>query len=73
MASASPFLAPAKAFRFKAHMAPNNIVVLQWIAAPKYHLYRNRITVHLTPSSAQLGPYTLPPGKPMHIPGVGTL
>ncbi|WP_241781461.1 protein-disulfide reductase DsbD [Acidithiobacillus thiooxidans] len=73
MASASPFLAPAKAFRFKAHMAPNNIVVLQWIAAPKYHLYRNRITVHLTPSSAQLGPYTLPPGKPMRIPGVGTL
>lgn len=73
MANASPFLAPAKAFRFKAHMAPNNIVVLQWIAAPKYHLYRNRITVHLTPSSAQLGPYTLPPGKPMRIPGVGTL
>lgn len=73
MANASPFLAPAKAFRFKARMAPNDVVVLQWIAAPKYHLYRNRITVHLTPSSAQLGPYALPPGKPMHIPGVGTL
>ncbi|WP_418910557.1 protein-disulfide reductase DsbD [Acidithiobacillus ferriphilus] len=73
MANASPFLAPAKAFRFKARMAPNDVAVLQWIAAPKYHLYRNRITVHLTPSSAQLGPYTLPPGKPMHIPGVGTL
>lgn len=67
------FLASAKAFRFKARMAPNDIVILQWIAAPKYHLYRNRITVHLTPSSAQLGPYTLPPGRPMYIPGVGTL
>ena len=73
MGSPSPFLAPANAFRFKAQMAPNNILVLQWIAAPKYHLYRNRIKVRVTPSSAHLGPYTLPPGKPMHIPGVGTL
>ena len=73
MGSSSPFLAPAKAFRFRAHMAPNDTLVLQWIAAPGYHLYRNRITLHLAPKSAHLGSYTLPPGRPMHIPGVGTL
>ncbi len=71
--SPSPFLAPTKAFRFKARMAPNDTLILQWIAAPNYHLYRNRITLQITPSSAHLAPYTLPPGKPMHIPGVGTL
>lgn len=27
----------------------------------------------MTPSSAHLAPYILPPDKPMHIPGVGTL
>ncbi len=69
----SPFLAPTKAFRFKARMAPNDTLVLQWIAAPHYHLYRNRITLQVSPSSAHLAPYTLPPGKPMNIPGVGTL
>ncbi|WP_241791377.1 protein-disulfide reductase DsbD N-terminal domain-containing protein, partial [Acidithiobacillus thiooxidans] len=69
----SPFLAPAKAFRFKARMAPNDTLVLQWIAAPHYHLYRNRITLQVSPRSAHLAPYTLPPGKPMDIPGVGTL
>ncbi|WP_226827275.1 MULTISPECIES: protein-disulfide reductase DsbD [Acidithiobacillaceae] len=73
MGNSSPFLAPSSAFRFKAQMAPNNVLILQWIAAPKYHLYRNRIKVHVAPSSARLGHYTLPPGKPMHIPGVGTL
>ncbi|MBE7567758.1 MULTISPECIES: protein-disulfide reductase DsbD [Acidithiobacillus] len=71
--SSSPFLAPAKAFRFKARMAPNDTLVLQWIAAPHYHLYRNRITLQVSPRSAHLAPYTLPPGKPMDIPGVGTL
>ncbi|WP_081577667.1 protein-disulfide reductase DsbD [Acidithiobacillus thiooxidans] len=69
----SPFLAPAKAFRFKARMAPNDTLVLQWVAAPHYHLYRNRITLQVSPRSAHLAPYTLPPGKPMNIPGVGTL
>ncbi|MBU2837856.1 thiol:disulfide interchange protein, partial [Acidithiobacillus thiooxidans] len=48
-------------------------LVLQWIAAPHYHLYRNRITLQVSPRSAHLAPYTLPPGKPMDIPGVGTL
>lgn len=71
--SASPFLAPAQAFRFKARMAANDILVLQWIAAPHYHLYRNRITLRIAPNTAHLAAYTLPPGKPMHIPGVGTL
>ncbi|MEY2343341.1 protein-disulfide reductase DsbD N-terminal domain-containing protein [Acidithiobacillus sp. IBUN Pt1247-S3] len=69
----SPFLAPAKAFRFTAHMAPDNQIVLQWTAAPHYHLYRNRITLQVSPTSVRLGPYHLPPGKPLHIPGVGTL
>ncbi|WP_241791367.1 protein-disulfide reductase DsbD [Acidithiobacillus thiooxidans] len=69
----SPFLAPAKAFRFKARIAPIDTLVLQWIAAPHYHLYRNRITLQVSPRSAHLAPYTLPPGKPMNIPGVGTL
>ena len=73
MGSSSSFLAPAKAFQFRAHMAPQNELVLQWVAAKHYHLYRNRIQVHVTPGTVRLGPYTLPPGKPMHIPGVGTL
>ncbi|MBU2743542.1 hypothetical protein HAP67_18290, partial [Acidithiobacillus albertensis] len=63
----SPFLAPTKAFRFKARMAPDDTLVLQWIAAPHYHLYRNRITLQVSPRSAHLAPYTLPPGKPMDI------
>ncbi|MBU2844179.1 protein-disulfide reductase DsbD domain-containing protein [Acidithiobacillus thiooxidans] len=58
----SPFLVLAKAFRFKARMAPNDTLVLQWIAAPHYHLYRNRITLQVSPRSAHLAPYTLPPG-----------
>ncbi len=69
----SPFLAPTQAFHFKARIAANYTLVLQWVTAPKYHLYRNRITVQVTPKSVHLMPYTLPPGKPMHIPGVGTL
>ncbi|MBU2837294.1 hypothetical protein HF673_16420, partial [Acidithiobacillus thiooxidans] len=56
----SPFLAPTKAFRFKARMAPDDTLVLQWIAAPHYHLYRNRITLQVSPRSAHLAPYTLP-------------
>ncbi len=69
----SPFLAPAKAFRFRAKIGTGDTLILQWITAPHYHLYRNRITVQLAPKSVHLTPYTLPPGKLMHIPGVGTL
>ncbi len=68
----SQLLAPSNAFRFKAQMAPNNVLILRWIAAPRYHLYRNRIKIHVAPTSVRLGHYTLPPGKPMHIPGLGT-
>lgn len=71
--SADPFLAPAQAFRFVAAMAPHNVVVLRWIAAPGYHLYRNHIRLRVTPTSVHLAPYTLPPGKWMTIPAVGRL
>ncbi|MBU2764403.1 protein-disulfide reductase DsbD [Acidithiobacillus caldus] len=72
-AQSSSFLAPAKAFQFTARMAPHHEMVLQWIAAPHYHLYRNRITLQVAPKTVRLGHYQLPPGKPLHIPGVGTL
>ncbi|MHB8249636.1 MAG: protein-disulfide reductase DsbD [Acidithiobacillus sp.] len=69
----SAFLAPAQAFRFVATMAPQNVVVLRWTAAPGYHLYRDRIRLRVTPTSAHFAPYTLPPGKWMTIPAVGRL
>lgn len=67
------FLPPAKAFSFHARIALHHILVVQWMAAPGYHLYRDRIHLEVSPNMARLAPYTLPPGKWMTIPAVGRL
>ena len=67
------FLPAAKAFSFHARMAPHHTLVVQWITAPGYHLYRDHIHLEVSPNTAHLTPYTLPPGKWMTVPAVGRL
>ncbi|MBU2764433.1 protein-disulfide reductase DsbD [Acidithiobacillus caldus] len=67
------FLPPAKAFSFHAQIEQKHILVVRWVAAPGYHLYRDRIHLEVTPDTVHLASYTLPPGKWMNIPGVGRL
>ena len=67
------FLSPGKAFGFTAKVTPSHTLVAQWTAAPGYHLYRSRIRLRVAPHNVQMGPFTLPQGKWMNIPGIGRM
>ncbi|MBU2853115.1 protein-disulfide reductase DsbD [Acidithiobacillus ferriphilus] len=67
------FLSPGKAFGFTAKVTSSHTLVAQWTAAPGYHIYRSRIRLRVAPHNVQMGPYTLPPGKWMNIPGIGRM
>ena len=53
-----------KAFAFSAQLGANNIILLHWDIAKKYHLYRDRFHFKLiAPNTAKLIPVTMPPGE----------
>jgi len=59
-AFAADFLAPEQAFQLTARVRDAKTVVLTWIIAPQYHLYRDRLSAKAdTPG---LGTPILPPG-----------
>ena len=57
------FLPPDKAFRFDALAEGTDRVRLNWEIADGYYLYRARIKISTTSTSAQLGAPQLPPGQ----------
>ena len=65
------FLQPDKAFRFDARLGQGDTLILRWIVAPGYHLYRDRIKLAVAPSSVQLAPYRLPAGTWLDDPAFG--
>jgi thiol:disulfide interchange protein DsbD len=60
-AFAADFLAPEQAFQLTARVRDAKTVVLTWIIAPQYHLYRDRLSVNADGAST-LGTPVLPPG-----------
>jgi thiol:disulfide interchange protein DsbD len=61
--NADDFLPPDQAFRFDALADGTDRVRLNWEIADGYYLYRARIKVKTTSTSAQLGAPQLPPGQ----------
>ena len=57
------FLPPDQAFRFDALVEGTDRVRLNWEIADGYYLYRARIKVKTTSTSAQLGAPQFPPGQ----------
>src|SRR5215472_2160840 len=57
------FLPPDQAFRFDALADGSDRVRLNWEIADGYYLYRARIKVKTTSTSAQLGATQFPPGQ----------
>jgi thiol:disulfide interchange protein DsbD len=60
-ASADDFLPPEKAFRLSASAEASDRVRLDWIIAPGYYLYRDRIKI--TDDGAQIGAPQFPTGQ----------
>ena len=67
-ASATDTLLPAEAaFQLASARREGDRVRLEWVIAPGYYLYRERLGFEvLPPSSATLGPARLPVGTPKH-------
>src|SRR5215471_14265292 len=61
--NADDFLPPDQAFRFDALAEGTDRVRLNWEIADGYYLYRARIKVKTTSTSAQLGVPQFPPGQ----------
>jgi len=61
--NADDFLPPDQAFRFDAVAEGTDRVRLNWEIADGYYLYRARIKVKTTSTSAQLGAPQFPPGQ----------
>jgi thiol:disulfide interchange protein DsbD len=61
--NADDFLPPDQAFRFDALAEGTDKVRLNWEIADGYYLYRARIKVKTTSTSAQLGAPQFPPGQ----------
>src|SRR5215472_13836874 len=61
--SGDDFLPPDQAFRFDALAEGTDRVRLNWEIAEGYYLYRARIKVKTTSTSAQLGAPEFPPGQ----------
>src|SRR5215468_5562184 len=61
--SGDDFLPPDQAFRFDALAEGTDRVRLNWEIADGYYLYRARIKVKTTSTSAQLGAPQFPPGQ----------
>jgi thioredoxin:protein disulfide reductase len=61
--NADDFLPPDQAFRFDALAEGTDRVRLNWEIADGYYLYRARIKVKTTSTSAQLGAPQFPPGQ----------
>jgi thiol:disulfide interchange protein DsbD len=59
------FLPPDEAFQFAAALAPNGSVKLEWVIAPGYYLYKDRLHVD-SPKDVQLGAPQLPRGQLKH-------
>src|SRR5579871_5098598 len=55
------FLPPEKAFRLSAHSDGNLAVKLDWVIAPGYYLYRDRIKI--ADDSSQIGAPSFPEGQ----------
>lgn len=70
-AGAAQFLQPDEAFQFSAQAGADHTLLLNWRAAPGYHLYRDRIRLSVSPSTVILGTYTLPPGVELDDPAFG--
>ncbi|HEY1873312.1 MAG TPA: protein-disulfide reductase DsbD [Steroidobacteraceae bacterium] len=61
--NADDFLPPDEAFRFDALAEGTDWVRLNWEIADGYYLYRSRIKLKTTSTSAQLGAPQFPPGQ----------
>ena len=61
--SGDDFLPPDQAFRFDALEGGSDRALLNWEIADGYYLYRTRIKVKTTSTSAQLGAPQFPPGQ----------
>jgi thioredoxin:protein disulfide reductase len=61
--NADDFLPPDAAFRFDALAEGTDRIRLNWEIADGYYLYRSRIKVKTTSTSAQLGAPQFPPGQ----------
>jgi len=61
--NADDFLPPDQAFRFDALAEGTDRVRLNWEIADGYYLYRARIMVKTTSTSAQLGAPQFPPAR----------
>ena len=57
------FLEPAQAFRGEARLLDAKLIEVRLAVAPGYHLYRERMSVELDGTGAQLGTVELPVGK----------
>jgi thiol:disulfide interchange protein DsbD len=62
-ALAEDFLAPDKAFVFSSTVVDAQTVRLHWDIAPRYHLYRERISVQADAVGVKWDPLQLPAGK----------
>jgi thiol:disulfide interchange protein DsbD len=62
-ATADNYLEPAQAFRLQGELRDANTLVLSWIIAPGYHLYRERLDFKADTADARLGPPVLPAGE----------
>src|ERR1700689_897800 len=60
-ASNDDFLPPEKAFQLSATAAGNDAVRLDWVIAPGYYLYRDRIKI--ADDSGQIGAARFPEGQ----------
>ena len=66
-------LPPSQAFRFTAALASQHRIDVRWVVAPGYHLYRSDVHVEIGPAPVTLGPYQLPKGQMLTLPGLGSI
>ena len=63
LAADTDYLDPAQAFRGQARVVDGHLIELRIDVAPDYHLYRERMSVELDGTGAQVGPVAIPSGK----------
>jgi thiol:disulfide interchange protein DsbD len=61
-ATANNFLDPAQAFKLQGELRNAHTLVLSWIIAPGYHLYRERLGFRADAADVSLGQPVLPAG-----------
>lgn len=62
-----PLLPAEEAFQFFATVKDAHTIEVHWVIADGYYLYRDKIKLTISPTEfIQLGPFTLPQGKPYH-------